>query len=851
MPDNTTVEKLIVDIDTSKNTNITQEKLKKIDKTLEVVYKKLKNNQPVDLVITPQAEKSLRNYVAHWDAMKKLGYTLPKQFRNTYNMAKQTLSVITQLKTLSKNNPDLTIIDNKYREKEERDKLRIAKEEARLAKQKAKEEASISSKTARKRVKPLNDEITKLSELSGRKLEKSLKNIRLQLDALGKGASKELTKELEKARRELQKFENQADKTTSHGKVWSSKLTTFAAKVTILSYGFNRFSSWFKSFINSSNAYIENLNLFRVTFGEMADEAERFAKTYSEALGLDISEVTRNMGFFNQILSGYGIKNNEAYQMSKLLTQLAYDLSSFVNIDIDEAMNKFQSGIAGELEPLRRVGYALDEVTLQQVAYNHGIQKSIRTMSQAEKAYLRLWAMYEQSANVMGDLGATITSPANAMRIMAQQFTLFKRSIGNALVPIIMKLIPVIQGATKALTEFFNLIADNLGKTEEGARQEAYAEYMNNIAKSAEEAEDALNGTLLSFDKFSSLNSNKDTSGQFSLPIPDYDALATLAKSSSDMIKWYEKFRNLLLNDKGDDFSDWIKGLIKTLQLLWNVVEKVYDAIFKLVEKVLVPFVLPVLSKVIGFIADILNKLFEMLKSLKAFEAVLYAIIAIFIGYRVIKGFVALIALFKAMTAKSWGLFGAVSAIVGLAIGLSQVWDSLHGWQKVVGIIGLLTASFFGLALAVGAFHSAWSLGLAVAGIVAGVMAVVGVIANAGKTAEDYAKNSSRFAGGFATGGFTPETTGSLFMAGENGRPELMGTVKGKNAVANVDSIETAMEQASYRGMAMAISQNNKMAQGDNKNIILQIDGKELARANVKNTANALSRNYRVELNPR
>ena len=51
--------------------------------------------------------------------------------------------------------------------------------------------------------------------------------------------------------------------------------------------------------------------------------------------------------------------------------------------------------------------------------------------------------------------------------------------------------------------------------------------------------------------------------------------------------------------------------------------------------------------------------------------------------------------------------------------------------------------------------------------------------------------------------------------------------------------------------MTMAINQANQSNSNDNQDIVLQLDGREIARANVKNTANALSRNYRIELNPR
>ena len=139
-------------------------------------------------------------------------------------------------------------------------------------------------------------------------------------------------------------------------------------------------------------SYIENMNLFTVAMGEAAQRLD-YAVQVNKVLGIDTSEWIRNQGVFKQITSGFGIAENDANQMSKVLTQLGYDISSFFNISIEDAMQKVQSGISGELEPLRRLGYALDQATLQQVAYNHGIDQSINTMTQAEKSYLRFIAI--------------------------------------------------------------------------------------------------------------------------------------------------------------------------------------------------------------------------------------------------------------------------------------------------------------------------------------------------------------------------------------------------------------------------------------------------------------------------
>ena len=103
---------------------------------------------------------------------------------------------------------------------------------------------------------------------------------------------------------------------------------------------------------NVSAQYVENLNLFNVTMGKSASSAFEFAEAVNAALGVDTSDWIRYQGFFQSVGKGFGVVSDKADLMSKNLTQLAYDISSFYNISTEEAYNKVQSGFAGELEPL-------------------------------------------------------------------------------------------------------------------------------------------------------------------------------------------------------------------------------------------------------------------------------------------------------------------------------------------------------------------------------------------------------------------------------------------------------------------------------------------------------------------
>ena len=141
-------------------------------------------------------------------------------------------------------------------------------------------------------------------------------------------------------------------------------------------------------------------------------------------MGIDASEWIRNQGILKQIATGFGMAGDQAYYLSMGMTQVAYDIASFFNISTAEAFEKVESGISGELEPLRRLGYALDQATLQQIANANGINMKVSAMTQVQKAELRYVAIMQQSGNAMGDMARTINTGANQIRILQAQLSL-------------------------------------------------------------------------------------------------------------------------------------------------------------------------------------------------------------------------------------------------------------------------------------------------------------------------------------------------------------------------------------------------------------------------------------------
>ena len=365
--------------------------------------------------------------------------------------------------------------------------------------------------------------------------------------------------------------------------VLGTGISSAQAKFGVYLIALRQIASVMSNWVKESNDYVENLNLFTVAMGDYAKEAKAYAEEVHAAVGIDPSEWIRNQGVFKQITGGFGVMEEKANLMSKNLTQLGYDISSFYNISIEEAMEKLQSGIAGEIEPLRRLGYAIDVATLQEVAYAHGIEQSVNTMNQAQKSQLRYLAIMEQSGNVMGDMARTVQTPANALRILNQQITQLTRALGNLLIPFLQQIIPYVQAFVEVITDAIQALALLVGFE----LPEIDYSGLDGVTSGATDAEDAIEGAtgaakemkkaLLGIDELTILEptasgggggSGGGIGGDLGLDLPEYDFLNGLTDQTNEL---KEAVKDLLYNyviPAGTAFAAWkvATGLLQSIE---------------------------------------------------------------------------------------------------------------------------------------------------------------------------------------------------------------------------------------------------------------------------------------------
>lgn len=258
-----------------------------------------------------------------------------------------------------------------------------------------------------------------------------------------------------------EKYNASARKATSTTGQFTSGLK--ALNVAAVAITFRKIGHFIAQAVTESNKYQEDLNLFTVALGQYAAEAQNYAEKVSDVMGIDPAQWLRNQGVFNTLLTGFGDTAERAQLMSQNLTQLGYDISSFFNISIEDAMQKLQSGISGELEPLRRLGYDLSQARLEQTALNLGVKESVANMTQAEKAELRYYAIMTQVTTAQGDMARTLEAPANQLRILQAQLTQAARAIGNIFIPALNAILPYAIAVVQVIREIANALANLAG----------------------------------------------------------------------------------------------------------------------------------------------------------------------------------------------------------------------------------------------------------------------------------------------------------------------------------------------------------------------------------------------------
>jgi hypothetical protein len=189
----------------------------------------------------------------------------------------------------------------------------------------------------------------------------------------------------------------------------------------------------------------ESVNAVNVAFGKSAKGILDFGRTASRTLGVsavDFNNAAVRFSAFADRIVGSG---NDASGFIREITTRASDFASVFNIEVAEALQVFQSGLAGEAEPLKRFGINLLDSEVKAYALANGIGQVGRDLTETEKVQARYGLLLQATNKTAGDFANTSDGLANGMRILNAELTNAQAEIGQALLPAIQDIIPILR----------------------------------------------------------------------------------------------------------------------------------------------------------------------------------------------------------------------------------------------------------------------------------------------------------------------------------------------------------------------------------------------------------------------
>ncbi|MFR1626124.1 MAG: hypothetical protein ACLSU6_03800 [Thomasclavelia ramosa] len=362
------------------------------------------------------------------------------------------------------------------------------------------------------------------------------------------------------------------------------------------------------SVFEESSQYVENLNLFNVAMGETTQSALDFANKVQGAMGIDTSEWMSFQGRVNNLITGFDVASDKAQIMSQNLTQLAYDYSSLMNVDPSESFDKINSAMSGQIKGLKDYGNNVSVAMVKQTGLKYGLEGAVSEWDQNTQAIMRYITIMNNASkvDVFNDMARTIATPANAVRILTQQFTMLKRAVGNIASVFISKLIPYVQIAVQWLTALANTIANFFGFELPKIDYSGIAGgggALDDVEDSANGASDAVGGTadkvkelkkqLMGFDELNIINKPDDSSDSGSggsggaggggsigdIELPQYDFLKGLENQTNEMMERLAKKMAEMFKPVTNSWNKYGKGVLDSIEYQWTEIGKLVDSI--------------------------------------------------------------------------------------------------------------------------------------------------------------------------------------------------------------------------------------------------------------------------------
>lgn len=235
-------------------------------------------------------------------------------------------------------------------------------------------------------------------------------------------------------------WEKTGEKMESVGKSMSLKLTA-----PIMAAGTYAFKM--------SADYEQALGKMEVVFEKNSDKIQDWANNAMENFGLSRKSAVTMVSDYGALFKGMGIAMDDTQEWSMTLTERVMDLSNFYDTTVDETTNALNAIVTGQTEPLRKFGITMTQATLQEYAFESGINKKIQTMTEAEKIQLRYNFVMDRTAIALGTTKKEADTATGQFRELKQKVEDLAIDFGTLMLPALIKVLKTINSLLTTISK--------------------------------------------------------------------------------------------------------------------------------------------------------------------------------------------------------------------------------------------------------------------------------------------------------------------------------------------------------------------------------------------------------------
>jgi hypothetical protein len=247
-------------------------------------------------------------------------------------------------------------------------------------------------------------------------------------------------RDIKRAQRDLESLKRNSQQTTQKFGAMSRGMklagVAIAAAAAGAAVGVTRFAA---QSVGAASDLDESLSKTRTVFGDASDAVEKFAQDAATNLGLSEQAALEATSTFGNLFTAMGINTGKASSLSQEIVQLAADLASFNNIEVEEAIIALRSGLVGETEPLRRLGVNLSAARINAEALSSGLVETKGQIDAAAKAQAAFNLIMDDTATAQGDFARTSDGLANTTRTLQAAVQDAQATIGRSFVEAILR----------------------------------------------------------------------------------------------------------------------------------------------------------------------------------------------------------------------------------------------------------------------------------------------------------------------------------------------------------------------------------------------------------------------------